>query len=350
MTRRLTLCCLIAATLLMAGSGCGSPNGEQSETEVDAIQRVTEKGPVKLTVRITPRKPRLSDLVEMEVHVSALPDVEIHPPAFGAAVGDFLVLDYSEQKSPADEPGTRRFRYQLEPVLTGTHLIRSILVEFTDNRSDSESRGELTFIESEPIEVEVTSELGDQVPDLANLEPMLPPRPLPESTSIGWLLAMIVAIAAILLVFWWRRSRTEQVSNVTLLTPEEIADAALTALLAENLPAQGLVKEFYLRLTGIVRRYIEARTGLRAPEQTTEEFLQAIQSRHLFPLRQSSRLSEFLVAADMVKYAGQQPDADQIELSISRAREFVGMPISASAAEDTAAAGSTAADSTVREV
>ena len=44
-------------------------------------------------------------------------------------------------------------------------------------------------------------------------------------------------------------------------------------LLAENLPAQGLVKEFYLRLTGIVRQYVEDTTGIRAPEQTTEEFL-----------------------------------------------------------------------------
>ncbi len=90
-------------------------------------------------------------------------------------------------------------------------------------------------------------------------------------------------------------------------TPEEIAQAALALLLAENLPARGLVKEFYLRLTGIVRQYVEDTTGIRAPEQTTEEFLRDMRSRAVFPPERSVRLAEFLEAADLVKYAGQQP-------------------------------------------
>jgi hypothetical protein len=107
------------------------------------------------------------------------------------------------------------------------------------------------------------------------------------------------------------------------LTPGEIAQQALAALLAEDLPAQGRVQEFYVRLTSIVRRYIEGTTGIRAPEQTTEEFLRTMHARDLFPATQSVRLQDFLEAADMVKYAGQQPSSEQIELSITRAQEFV---------------------------
>jgi hypothetical protein len=102
-----------------------------------------------------------------------------------------------------------------------------------------------------------------------------------------------------------------------------MAHAALAQLLAENLPAQGLFRDFYVRLTGIVRIFIEGTTGLRAPEQTTEEFLSAMRQQKIFTTERSVRLSEFLEAADMVKYAGQQPGADQIEVSIARAREFV---------------------------
>ena len=69
----------------------------------NTLERVTEKGPVKLVVRVvTPREPRLSDVVEMDVEVTAQPDVEIKPPEFGQAVGDFLVRDYSERKDPID--------------------------------------------------------------------------------------------------------------------------------------------------------------------------------------------------------------------------------------------------------
>ena len=106
-------------------------------------------------------------------------------------------------------------------------------------------------------------------------------------------------------------------------TPEEIAQEALALLLAENLPARGLVKEFYLRLTGIVRQYVEDTTGLRAPEQTTEEFLRDMRSRNVFPRERSARLAEFLEAADLVKYAGQRPEEGQIDQAVARAHEFV---------------------------
>lgn len=333
-------CVLGVMLALVLHVGCGTADHKQptaSPTDENVLERVTEKGPVKLAVRISPREPRLSDLVEMEVEVTAQPDVEIKPPAFGSAVGDFLVRDYSERRdavtaTASSQPQSRRFRYQLEPVHAGRHLIRSVAIEFIDRRENSESKGEPSFIESDPLEINVTSELGDQVPSLANLEPMLPPRPLPSSWHWSWYL--VAAITGIIAAAWFavRRRRRDRVIEPRRLSPEEIAHAALAALLAENLPARGLVKEFYLRLTGIVRYYIEGTTGLRAPEQTTEEFLRAIRSRDVFPAERSARLKDFLEAADMVKYAGQQPDGEQIELSIARAREFVAMQSAATLA------------------
>ncbi len=144
----------------------------------DAIERTAEKGPVKLFVRVQPREPRLSDLVEMEVTVESQPDVEIKPPAFGQAVGDFLIRDYSERPREAGAGNVRRFRYQLEPAHAGKHLIRSVSIEFVDRRPNSEGRGEPALIETDPLELNVTSELGDEAPSLANLEPMLPPQPV----------------------------------------------------------------------------------------------------------------------------------------------------------------------------
>ncbi len=94
-------------------------------------------------------------------------------------------------------------------------------------------------------------------------------------------------------------------------------------MLAENLPGRGLVKEFYLRLTGIVRQYVEDTTGIRAPEQTTEEFLRDMRSRAVFPPDRSVQLAEFLESADLIKYAGQQPGEGQIDQAIARAHEFV---------------------------
>ncbi len=351
----------ILYVILLVLAGCGSASDPQNQSGDSAasgewIERSTEKGPVRLTVRLTPREPRLSDLVQMEVSVSAEPDVEIKAPAFGEAAGDFVVRDYTEVReesrvraeSPTDN--TRLFRYQLEPMHAGKHLIRSVAVEFVDHRAASESKGQLAMIESEPLEVLITSELGDEVPDLSALDPMLPPRALEESFPFAWMFLIAIPVLLAAIIFIVRRRRTAETIAERQLTPEEIAHTALARLLGENLPRQGRFGEFYLRLTGIVRYYIEGTTGLRAPEQTTEEFLRAMRVRAIFPPARAIHLQEFLEAADMVKYAAMQPGDGQISLSIDRAREFVGLtrsnvPQREDGRPDQAASSAGAADS-----
>jgi hypothetical protein len=325
---RAAVACALCAIAFFGGCGrMGGKAGSSPSASENAIERSAQKGPVKLSVRVSPREPRLSDLVEMDVTVESQPEVEIKPPAFGAAVGDFLIRDYSER--PSSQTGTtsvRRFHYQLEPAHAGKHLIRAVSIEFVDRRPNTEGRGEPALIETEPLEVNVTSELGDAAPSLANLEPMLPPQAVPSAFRNAWLvaaaLAALLAVVAGVVVMRRRRRRPIEAPRQS---PEEIAHAALALLLAENLPERGLIKEFYLRLTGIVRQYVEDTTGIRAPEQTTEEFLRDMRSRQAFPPERSGRLAEFLEAADLIKYAGQQPQEGQIGEAISRAREFVSL-------------------------
>ena len=50
-----------------------------------------------------------------------------------------------------------------------------------------------------------------------------------------------------------------------------------------------------------------------------------MRSHEAFPPERSVRLAEFLEAADLVKYAGQQPEQGQIDLAIARAHEFVNL-------------------------
>ncbi len=330
---RATFVCAICGMVLFAGCDVMRKNeGGSPSSSGDTIERNAEKGPVKLFVRVWPREPRLSDLVDMDVRVEAQPDVELKPPAFGQAVGDFLIRDYSERPPEAGAGNVRRFHYQLEPTQAGKHLIRSVSIEFVDKRPSTERRGEPALIETDPVEVNVTSEFGDGAPSLANLEPMRPPQPLPQTTAINWLVGLVLVGSLAILVLAFLRRRKRGPIEPPRQTAEEIAQAALAQLLAENLPARGLIKEFYLRLTGIVRQYVEDTTGIRAPEQTTEEFLRDMRSRAAFPPERSVRLAEFLEAADLVKYAGQQPEEGQIDQAIARAHEFVNVKPSPAAA------------------
>ena len=71
-----------------------------------------------------------------------------------------------------------------------------------------------------------------------------------------------------------------------------------------------------------MRRYIERSTGVRAPEQTTEEFLREIVTNSAFTDEEQRRLQQFLESADLVKFAGHQPAQEDMDASIKGAREF----------------------------
>ena len=114
---------------------------------------------------------------------------------------------------------TGRFHYQLEPVLAGKHLIRSVSIEFVDSGANSEGKGEPALIETEPLEVNVRSEFAGQAPSLANLEPMVPPQSVPQANAARWTIAACIAGVALLAVMAIRR-RKRKVIEPRRQTPE----------------------------------------------------------------------------------------------------------------------------------
>jgi len=107
------------------------------------------------------------------------------------------------------------------------------------------------------------------------------------------------------------------------MSPRERALEELAELMARDLVGKNMVKEFYLELTMIVRRYIERAHAIRAPEQTTEEFLAAVSSDNRFGQEVINRLRLFLEAADLVKFAAYHPESDAISRATETARSYV---------------------------
>ena len=72
-----------------------------------------------------------------------------------------------------------------------------------------------------------------------------------------------------------------------------------------------------------ITNYIEDRFGLRAPEQTTEEFLAELGRNQSFGPAHKERLQEFLEHCDLVKFAEMQPTRDEAETSVALCRRFI---------------------------
>ncbi len=143
-------------------------------------------------------------------------------------------------------------------------------------------------------------------------------------------LAIIIAALFLLLMafFFWlyikkHRSNKTNSNDAPKLPAHEIAYTQLKELKSKSLPELGLVKEYYFRLSAIIRHYLENRFSFRAPEMTTEEFLEAMRDFVLFSGKQKNTIKEFLSHCDMVKFALYSPSKKEINDVFSIATRLI---------------------------
>ena len=106
--------------------------------------------------------------------------------------------------------------------------------------------------------------------------------------------------------------------------PVQVALKALDAL--RGVAGEKLSdRDFAAAAAEILRGFLEAKYGLNAPRQTTEEFLSSVQKSHRFAENQLQLLRSFLGQCDMIKFAkGVAGSAARIELLLMAERTVRG--------------------------
>jgi hypothetical protein len=164
-------------------------------------------------------------------------------------------------------------------------------------------------------------------PGLAQGEPSLvdikePRRARPALWP--WLLAAALCAAA-----WWyyRRQKTGAENTVQAAPPDEraaevIALDELSKLEGSELWASGRFKDFYFRLTEILRQYLERRYNMPATRLTTSELYRQMRQAELDrPL--IGLFKELFDRSDLVKFAKIAPEPDWGQKDVGGARSLV---------------------------
>lgn len=102
----------------------------------------------------------------------------------------------------------------------------------------------------------------------------------------------------------------------------EVAIEALRVAQAEY-SKTGDVKDYYFKISDVVRRYIEIVFKLRAPEMTTEEFLASLGTSWKMSGAYKELLKTFMLACDLVKFAKHAPKKDEIDHVFTTAKKFI---------------------------
>jgi hypothetical protein len=276
--------------------------------------------PVVVNSDVEPRSVTIGTPFRYVLHIEALKDVEVVVPTLAGQIGEFQVIDFGEA-APRQAGG----RVVLERWFTlvtyevGDRTIPGPTVQYRVPGGEQESVAapDAMII----VESLLNRASGTPASDVRDIKgPVMVPR---DYTLLGWIAFGVVALVALiaLLLRWVNRPR--QGRAIAVRPPHELALEALARLRADRLVEQGRQEEFYVRLSGIVRGYLEARFRLRAPEMTSEEFLQAAQRDPQLTTPQRVRLGQFLSEADLVKFARHQPTVEDADRAHEAARELV---------------------------
>ena len=108
-----------------------------------------------------------------------------------------------------------------------------------------------------------------------------------------------------------------------LLLPHQIALNELNKISEQKLWQHGREKEFYTKLTGIIREYMEARFNILALEMTSAEILEESKIIQTEYSAAYDSLKKLLQIGDLVKFAKWHPLAEENELSLNICYLFV---------------------------
>ena len=158
-------------------------------------------------------------------------------------------------------------------------------------------------------------------------QPLYDIKPIQEVkkpfTSYGWILTIIAAVLLLLIVafvyfLFIRKKKFPFLQTQKKLPPFDRAIQDLKELQNSKYLIQSQHKEYYTRLTDIVKAYLEEEVHILAKESTTDELLTKInllQEKGKLNLNQETitNLKRVLQTADLVKFAKNKPSDDNAE-------------------------------------
>jgi hypothetical protein len=172
-----------------------------------------------------------------------------------------------------------------------------------------------------PAALAQASDVSNEPRDITGIED-LPPPPPPVRWPY-WLALGLVGSAG-LCYAGWKLGRIRP--RPAPLSPDRWALKELDRIAAMGLVEAGQTEHYHTAISDVVRRYLELRFDLHAPQQTTPEFLATMQKAAAIPAEQQALLADFLRRCDVAKFAPVTPPPEECREVLEVARRIIGHP------------------------
>lgn len=291
-----------------------------SHTIAQPLTRTFAHNDVSATFTITPSHVDPATDTELTITLAAPAGIQATLPAdLSNRFDGFTLAGAYSTDAPASDGAAQTKHYRLIPVPGAPrYQIRPIAISVEDTSSHPPEKSwfptEIIRIDNLPSPTDAPQTVATDL-EAKHIRPSF--KAVPKMIGYGVLGTLILG----LIIFALGKIRLAH--KIRRMTPLERALRELDALMHRNLPEKGLFKDFYIELTLVIRRYIERRHGIQAPEQTTEEFLAAAAQHAHFTSTSIAELKAFLSAADLVKFAGVSATVLSTAEAVTKARAYI---------------------------
>ncbi len=299
---------------------CSSPKETSSEGKGYEIEKEYTRGPIHFTLKVSHKEITIAQSIQLVIEARISEEYDVEMPQLGEKLQEFFIKGY-ESNPPRllpDNVVLWHKSYKLEPFLSGEYKIPGIKLFFW-KKNKAEQKHE---VESEECTIKVTSLIPEKSGPLNIRESTAPleienPTPWLLPVAAGWIALSFVIFGVIL---WYKKDIRK---SVPVILAHEFAFDQIERLIEENYIERGMFKHFYQGISEILRTYIENRFSLRAPERTTEEFLQELRENDVLEDAYKKILKEFLEHCDLVKFAAYQPQNEEIQKTFDTCKNFI---------------------------
>lgn len=282
-----------------------------------ATESATAGSAVTVRAQAEPQQVTIGDRLRYSIEVEAPSGTELTLPVLAERIGAFDIVDFGSLP-PRHIEGrvVTGYWYTLTTFDTGRYVLPAPKVRVRRGERTEEVQGNEVTIEVQSV---LPKEQG--ATDIRDIKPLV--RPPADLRPLYLGAASLVTLVALGLGFWFLLNRPKRRYTVPPPPPDEVALRALDRLWARRDLQEGRWEPYYVELSAIVRRYLEERFDIRAPEMTTEEFLVAAGNDPRLTPSQRQLLAAFLHQADLVKFARAVPNLSDAEAAYRSARRFV---------------------------
>lgn len=261
----------------------------------------------------------VGDPVTVVVTVRHAAGAEVRwPDPVDAAPFELLDPPATQTTAAADGGAESRLELRVAAFELGELSFPSLNVEVVD------AEGEATALATEAVPVAVESVGRDEGGDIRDIKGPLA-IPFAVVTLLPWIAVLLALAAAAAWLYRRYRRRSRPEALVPTLPPRpahEVAREALDALEAAGLLERGEIKTYHIRLSDIVRVYVEGRFRVDAMEMTTGEVLDGL-LRTDADRGAVADVRRVLDRCDLVKFAKLRPAIPECRELLPLARRVV---------------------------